>query len=84
MTNTSQIPVRILILIFLILNTLLLSSMELFPFVDLPNHLAEASIFKYYEPANLIGQYYTPTPWYFPNTFHTVFCSLFPSVEWGN
>ncbi len=58
--------------------------MDLFPFVDLPNHLAEASIFKYHEPGNLIGQYYTPTPWYFPNTFHTVFCSLFPSVEWGN
>ena len=84
MTNTSQVQVRILILAFLILNTLLLSSMELFPFVDLPNHLAEASIFKYYEPGNLIGQYYTPTPWYFPNTFHTVFCSLFPTVEWGN
>lgn len=84
MTDTSQRQARILILAFLILNTWLLLSMDLFPFVDLPNHLAEASIFKYYEPGNLIGQYYTPTPWYFPNTFHTVFCSLFPSVEWGN
>jgi hypothetical protein len=38
----------------------------------------------YGEPGNVVSQYYRPTPWYYPNTFHMVFCSLFPSVEVGN
>ena len=83
-SDNSQKHVRNLILVFIILNTFLLSGVRLLPFIDLPNHLAEATIFKFYEQGNLLSQYYQPTPWYFPNTFHTVFCSLFPSVEWGN
>ncbi|MEO5602552.1 MAG: hypothetical protein ABIR06_16640 [Cyclobacteriaceae bacterium] len=58
--------------------------MSFLPFIDLPNHLAEATIYKFYEPGNVLSQYYKPTPWYFPNSFHTVFCSLFNSVEVGN
>lgn len=73
-----------LVLVFIILNIILLASLRLFPFIDLPNHLAEAAIYKFYEPGNLLSMYYKPTPWYFPNSFHTVFCSLFPSVETGN
>lgn len=84
MINNSRKQVAILIALFVLINAILLSSIHLLPFIDLPNHLAEATIFKHYEPGNLISEYYQPTPWYFPNTFHTVFCSLFPSVEWGN
>ena len=84
MIQTSQKQVAVFIVIFVLFNAILLSTLELLPFIDLPNHLAEATIFKFYEPGNLISQYYEPTPWYFPNTFHTVFCSLFPDVEWGN
>lgn len=83
-TNDRSKPVVIPLLVFVLLNSIFLASVGLLPFVDLPNHLAEATIYKYYAPANLLGKYYQPTPWYFPNTFHTVFCSLFPSVEWGN
>ena len=70
--------------VFLLLAATLIATMRLLPFIDLPNHLAEATIYKYYEPTNLIGQYYRPVPWNYPNTFHTFFCSLFSSVEWGN
>jgi hypothetical protein len=77
--------VKNLLIGFVILNAIFLFSLNLFPFIDLPNHLAEAAIYKFYgEPGNAISQYYQPTPWYFPNTFHTVFCSLFPDVEMGN
>lgn len=69
---------------FLILTAIFISATRLLPFIDLPNHLAEAAIYKYYEPGNLIGQFYRPVPWNYPNTFHTLFCSFFPSVEWGN
>ena len=72
------------LLIFALLHSLFIASVAFFPFIDLPNHLAEATIFKYHSTDSLLGRYYQPVPWYFPNTFHTVFCSLFPSVEFGN
>lgn len=73
-----------LVLGFLLINIVLIATARLLPFIDLPNHLAEATIYKFYEPGNLLAMYYKPAPWYFPNTFHTVFCSVFPSVEVGN
>ena len=82
--NPSKRDIAILLLIFILINIVLLSSVRLLPFIDLPNHLAEATIYKFYAPGNLFADYYKPTPWYFPNTFHTIFCSLFPSVEVGN
>src|SRR5688572_28561599 len=86
MTSLSSYSnVRSLLLYFVILCAIVLFSVSLLPFIDLPYHLAEAAIYKYYdESGNIISQYYKPTPWYFPNTFHTVFCSLFPTVELGN
>lgn len=77
--------VKIIIALFIVVNAVFLFSMPLLPFIDLPNHLAEATIYRYYgEEGNVLSKYYKPTPWYFPNTFHTVFCSLFPNVEIGN
>lgn len=77
--------VKIIIALFVMVNAVFLFSMPLLPFIDLPNHLAEATIYRYYgEEGNVLSNYYKPTPWYFPNTFHTVFCSLFPNVEIGN
>jgi hypothetical protein len=82
--DKSQRHASIALWVFLFLTLVLIASTRLLPFIDLPNHLAEATIFKYYEPANYLGQFYRPVPWYYPNTFHTFFCSLFSSVEWGN
>jgi hypothetical protein len=77
--------VKITLWIFLGVSAVFLLSLPLFPFIDLPNHLAEATIYKFHDaPGNIIGRYYSPTPWYFPNTFHPVFCSIFPDVETGN
>jgi hypothetical protein len=77
--------VKIIIALFVLVNAVFLFSMPLLPFIDLPNHLAEATIYRYYgEEGNVLAKYYKPTPWYFPNTFHTVFCNLFPDVEVGN
>lgn len=77
--------VKIIIAIFIIVNAVFLLRMPLLPFIDLPNHLAEATIYRFFgEEGNVLSKYYKPTPWYFPNTFHTVFCSLFPDVEIGN
>jgi hypothetical protein len=67
--------------LYLILTT------RIYPFVDLPNHLAEATLYKYYgEPTNQFADYYSLHIGLKPNTFHTLFCSLplFPSVEFGN
>ena len=83
-SDNSRKQVSILILVFITFNIVLLASARLLPFIDLPNHLAEATIYQFYEPGNLLAHYYRPTPWYFPNTFHTIFCSVFPSVEVGN
>ncbi len=70
---------------FFLVNAILIAVVPLLPFIDLPNHLAEATVFKYYgAPDNGLDQYYKPVPWYYPNTFHALFCSWFPSVEAGN
>lgn len=82
--NHPRRKIAILVLGFIVINIIFLSGSRLLPFIDLPNHLAEATIYKYYEPGNHFAKYYEPTPWFFPNTFHTIFCSLFPSVEVGN
>ena len=70
---------------FILMMAIIYSSSRLLPFVDLPNHLAEATIFKYLLHGDPIFQsYYSMVPWFYPNTFHTYFTSLFPSVEWGD
>lgn len=77
--------VIIVILAFVALHGAAVFLFPLLPFIDLPNHLAEATIFKHQgAPGNVIYQYYRPSPWFFPNTFHTVFGSWFSDVETGN
>jgi hypothetical protein len=84
MTAPHNRTVLLAIAVLILINAVLLFSMRLLPFTDLPNHLVEAAVYKYAAPGTSMGQYYEAVPWYYPNTFHTVFCSLFPSVEWGN
>jgi hypothetical protein len=68
----------------ILIHALTLFFMPLLPFIDLPNHLAEATIFKYQYKDEILGTHYKAVPAFYPNTFHTVFCSLFPNVELGN
>jgi hypothetical protein len=66
----------------------LIWTLRLYPFVDLPDHLATATILRHYgEPTNLFAEYLTVNSlWLKPNLFHLLFCSssFFPSVEWAN
>jgi hypothetical protein len=83
--NTQYRNVRTGIILFILVNALLLILVHLLPFQDMPNHLAEATIYKYQgEPGNVLASYYRTVPMFFPNTFHQMFCHLFPSVELGN
>ena len=73
--------------LFIILHISLIYSLRLYPFIDLPNHLAEATIFKFYGMENNeFSDFYTVNIFPKPNIFHFIFCSLniFPSVEMGN
>lgn len=71
--------------IFILATALIIFLNPLLPFVDLPSHLAEATIYKYYyDSENLFSTYYQLTPWYFPNTLYLVFTSAFPSVVIGD
>ncbi len=85
MLSNQNRQVPFVLFVIVLLNIILLYSVNLLPFIDLPNHLAEATIYKYAQNSNEnLGDYYKAVPWYYPNTFHTVFCSLFTSVEVGN
>jgi hypothetical protein len=62
-------------------------SQRLYPFVDLPNHLAGATIYRYAgNGGNEFAHYFTVDALLRPNTFHLLFCGarVFPSVEVAN
>ncbi|CAN5772100.1 hypothetical protein BH24BAC1_BH24BAC1_38040 [soil metagenome] len=70
-----------------LLHLILALSSRLYPHIDLPFHLAAATIYKYYgSQANDFSQFYSFDVFFKPNTFHLFFTSLevFPSVEFGN
>jgi hypothetical protein len=60
--------------------------LEVFPFTDLPNHLAAATIYRHLDdPATQFAEYFASDVSVLkPNIAHIVFCSAFPSVEGGN
>lgn len=60
---------------------------RIFPFTDLPNHLAAAAITRSYDdPSTLFSRYFALDIFPRPNVFHLLFCSrgIFPSVEFAN
>ena len=69
------------------LHVVLLLSARLYPFTDIPDHLAAATIVRHAgEPSNHFAEYYRVDMFMKPNTFHLAFSSLaiFPSVELAN
>ena len=69
------------------LHVVAVSSSRLLPFIDLPNHLAAATIVRHYgEFGNEFSRYFRVDLFPRPNVLHIVFCSLkiFPSVEAAN
>ena len=68
-------------------HAILLGTLRLFPFVDLPNHLAAATIFRHVgEPGNALADFYTVPTLFKPNVIHLAICGLpiFPTVEAAN
>ncbi len=85
-SNRSMLFWVILILLFAS-HLVVLSTSRLYPFTDLPNHLATATINRHYdETTNRFSEYYSIDLFPNPNVFHTLFCSarIFPSVEIAN
>jgi hypothetical protein len=69
------------------LHVALLLSSRLYPFTDIPDHLAAATIIRHTgEPSNRFAQYYRVDMFMKPNTFHVAFSGLaiFPSVEFAD
>ncbi len=72
---------------FIALHLVMIWTTRLFPFTDLPNHLAAATIIRNYsDPAVSFSDYFKIELFPRPNVFHPLFCSLkiFPSVEFAN
>ena len=66
---------------------LIVFTSRLFPFTDLPDHLAAATVVRHIDdPGNPFAELYRVEPGLRPNTAHTLFCALrvFPSVESAN
>ena len=83
----NKLNFKLIFISLLILHIILVLNIDLFPFADVPSHLAEATIFKNYNNSdNLFHKYYTLHYLFYPNTFHLFFFSLpiFPTVEVGN
>lgn len=77
----------IMLLLFIILHASVVGTVRLYPFLDTPNHLAIATIYRHYgEPTNQFVRYYVVDTFLKPNVFHLFFCGskLFPSVEFAN
>ncbi len=72
----------------LLVHEYILCSSRLFPFVDLPDHLATATIMRYFHaPGLVLSEYYSLGGLFLkPNSLHLLFCSwsLFPDVEFAN
>lgn len=75
------------ILLFLTFsNVVALENLKEYPFTDLPNHLAEATVYKFSgDSAASLTKFFRCEikPWK-PNIGHLVLYSLFPTVEGGN
>jgi hypothetical protein len=74
---------NLLFLFFLVFYLFLFFTQTLYPFIDLPNHLAEATIFKFSDTSIFDGFYHVSAELE-PNCVHYLFCNLFDDVEVGN
>jgi hypothetical protein len=77
----------VLFLALIALHLALMLSTRLYPFTDLPDHLAAAAIARHTgDPSSALAHCFRVDAFPKPNTFHLWFCSLpvFPSAEAAN
>ena len=61
----------------LCLHAVLVLTMRLYPFIDMPNHLAAATICRHHgDASNLFSTYYSVDLFLKPNVFHLLFCAM--------
>lgn len=85
--NKSNLLLKLIFLGFTLFYLFTLIPLRIFPFIDIPFHLAEAAIYKHInDPGNQFNQFFEVNAWLKPNVFHYWFCSLpvFSSVLTGN
>ena len=84
--KSAHIIFWILFILICIVHVLNISRLDVYPFTDLPNHLAEVTIFKFMDDlGNDFSSYYRSEIGLLkPNSFHIVFCALFRNIEIGN
>jgi hypothetical protein len=72
--------------LLLALHAYLMLATRLYPFIDVPNHMAAATILRYYHESVSFQHYFALRHLVGPNVLHLIFCSLpiFPSVEFAN
>jgi hypothetical protein len=87
MSRRSDLVLSTVTAVLLLVNVSNVWRLEVHPFTDLPNHLAEATILR---ALTLDGEssfpFYTlhPDIQIIPNVTHAVFCALFADIELGN
>lgn len=59
------------------------ATQRLYPFIDLPNHLAEVAVYKW-EDTSVLGKFYSVDPGIHPSSLHYLFCHFFDDIETGN
>jgi len=71
---------------FLALHAGLMLSQRLYPFTDVPNHLAAAAIYRHAGLDTPLDDWFSVRPLFGTNVVHLAFCSLklFPDVEAAN
>ncbi|MCK4235755.1 MAG: hypothetical protein KAX38_01465, partial [Candidatus Krumholzibacteria bacterium] len=78
--HPGNVDKKALLAIFIIatgLHVILTFTTRIYPFTDLPNHLAAATIYRHYgEPSNRFLEFFSLDLFGKPNVFHQVFCSL--------
>ena len=66
------------------LYVIMFATQRLYPFIDLPNHLAEVAIYKWAN-TSVLGKFYNvDSNIIHPSSLHYLFCNFFDDVETGN
>ena len=87
MPGTGSKTLAVAFTLLVLAHLTLVSTQRLYPFTDLPNHLAEATIHRDYGDAqNSFDEFYAIDVAFRPNTFHILFGGLriFPGAEAAN
>jgi hypothetical protein len=85
--STRDRKVLLLLTLYSLANCAVFVCQRIYPFIDLPNHLAAATIFRFYgEDSNAFADFFSVGLQLRPNLLHLLLCgsNIFPTVEFAN